>query len=57
MLLVLQQRDIDPSVRAHAADAIARRRDPRLEAALDQSAQADPDPMVRAAVARARERL
>jgi membrane protease YdiL (CAAX protease family) len=57
MLLVLQRRDVDPEVRASAADAIARRRDPRLEGALEEAAQGDPHPMVRAAAARARERL
>ena len=57
MLLVLNQRDIDPAVRAHAAGAIAERHDTSLEEHLELSAARDPDPGVRAASAAALEKL
>jgi membrane protease YdiL (CAAX protease family) len=57
MLLTLHMRDTDPTVRAHAADAILRRRDTSLDTSLEASAQRDPDPNVRAASAAAYTRL
>lgn len=57
MLLVLQQRDIDPRVRVAANDALGRRLDPSLEPALRGAAAHDPDPAVRAAAETARHRV
>lgn len=57
MLLILQQRDIDPNVRARAAAAIAERRDPQLASSLELSAAHDPDPSVRAAAQAAQRKL
>lgn len=57
MLLIVLERDVDPNVRRAAADAIAERRDPSLEPALQRSAAVDPDPQTRALADRARQRL
>jgi membrane protease YdiL (CAAX protease family) len=51
------QRDVDPTVRARAAEAIARRRDPSLEGAVELSAATDPDLATRASAAAAHRRL
>src|SRR5687768_12995829 len=57
MLLVLLERDVDPSVRASAAIAIDRRKDPDLDGALDAAAKRDPDASVRETAAAAHRRL
>ncbi len=57
MLLVVLERDVDPKVRGAAAAAIAERRDPTLEPALERAATVDPDPQTRQAAADARVRL
>ncbi len=57
MLLVLLHRDVDPGVRARAADAIAARRDPTLTGSLELARDNDPDPGARAAAGAAHGRL
>lgn len=57
MLLLVLERDVDPRVRGAAADAIAERRDPHLEPALQRAAAVDPDPQARSIADRARGRL
>jgi membrane protease YdiL (CAAX protease family) len=57
MLLLVLERDVDPRVRGAAASAIAERRDPSLEPALERAAAIDPDPQTRLLAARGRRQL
>jgi membrane protease YdiL (CAAX protease family) len=57
VLLALEQRDVDATVRAHAADAIADRGDPAFLDPLGNSAAVDRDAAVRSSAQQARQRL
>ncbi len=47
LLLVMMTRDVDPEVRATAADALAKRRDPTYDASIEAAAQVERDPATR----------
>lgn len=57
LLLIMMTRDIDPEVRARAAEALARRRDPAYDSAIEAAARVEPDPAIRARKQAAYEQL
>lgn len=57
LLMIMMTRDVDPEVRARAAEALARRRDPTYDAAIEGAALVEPDPASRARKQAAYEQL
>ncbi len=57
LLLVMMTRDVDPEVRARAAEALARRRDPSFDSAIEAAAAVEPAPATRARKQAAYEQL
>jgi membrane protease YdiL (CAAX protease family) len=48
LLTIMMTRDVDPEVRARAAEALARRRDPTYDSSIEAAALAEQDPGTRA---------